>query len=373
MESVGRLAGGVAHDFNNMLSVILGYTELELAQLDKTQPLFKSLKEIRRAATRSADLTRQLLAFARKQTVTPKVLDLNKTLEGMLKMLRRLLGEDIDLIWRPEEDLWPVKLDASQVDQLLTNLCVNARDAIRGVGRITIETARKDIDDDYCRGHQGFLPGKYVMIAVSDDGCGMDKETRDKIFEPFFTTKGSRQGTGLGLSTVYGIVRQNNGLINVYSEPGQGSTFRIYLPSYLGQAIEEMGPEAETIPRGNGEMVLIVEDEPLILKLAERILHGIGYTVLPADSPKKALQMAAAHTGDIALVITDVVMPELNGRELAASLTELYPDIKCLFMSGYTSDVIAHHGVLDEGVNFIQKPFTTRELALKVSEVIRKE
>jgi len=370
MESVGRLAGGVAHDFNNMLSVILGYTELEMAQLDESQPLYNSLKEIRRAATRSANLTRQLLAFARKQTVTPKVLDLNRTLEGMLKMLRRLLGEDIDLVWRPTENIWPVKLDASQVDQLLTNLCVNARDAIRDVGRITIETGKKILDEAYCSQNQGFVPGEYVMLTVSDDGCGMPRETRDKIFEPFFTTKGSRQGTGLGLSTVYGIVKQNNGFINVYSEPGHGTTFRIYLPSYLGQAAENIKQDAQTVPHGNGEVVLIVEDEPLILNLAERMLQNIGYTVLSADSPKKALQLAKAHIGDVTLVVTDVVMPELNGQELAARLKGLYPDIKCLFMSGYTANVIAHHGVLDEGVNFIQKPFTTSELALKVNEAL---
>lgn len=373
MESVGRLAGGVAHDFNNMLSVILGYTELELAKLDETQPLFRSLKEIRKAASRSADLTRQLLAFARKQTVTPKVLDLNKTLEGMLKMLRRLLGEDIDLIWQSEGNLLPVKLDASQVDQLLTNLCVNARDAIENVGKIVIETGTQILDEAYCRQHRGFLPGEYIMLAVSDDGCGMDKETQDKIFEPFFTTKGSRQGTGLGLSTVYGIVKQNNGFINVYSEPGQGTTFRIYLPSYMGEAVEDIKREAETIPRGSGEVVLIVEDEPLILTLAEKMLKTLGYSVLPADSPKKALQLAEAHTGDIELVVTDVVMPELNGRELAERLKKLYPDIKYLFMSGYTANVIAHRGVLDEGVNFIQKPFSTRELAQKVSEAITSE
>ena len=370
MESVGRLAGGVAHDFNNMLSVILGYTELEMAQLDESQPLYNSLKEIRRAATRSANLTRQLLAFARKQTVTPKVLDLNRTLEGMLKMLRRLLGEDIDLVWRPTENIWPVKLDASQVDQLLTNLCVNARDAIRDVGRITIETGKKILDEAYCSQNQGFVPGEYVMLTVSDDGCGMPRETRDKIFEPFFTTKGSRQGTGLGLSTVYGIVKQNNGFINVYSEPGHGTTFRIYLPSYLGQAAENIKQDAQTVPHGNGEVVLIVEDEPLILNLAERMLQNIGYTVLTADSPKKALQLAKTHIGDVTLVVTDVVMPELNGQELAARLKDLYPDIKCLFMSGYTANVIAHHGVLDEGVNFIQKPFTTSELALKVNEAL---
>ena len=236
MESVGRLAGGVAHDFNNMLGVILGHAELALEQVDPAQPLHADLEEIRKAAERSADLTRQLLAFARKQTVAPKVLDLNETVEGMLKMLRRLIGEDIDLAWLPGADLWPVKMDPSQIDQILANLCVNARDAIAGVGKVTIETGNGAFDEDYCADHAGFVPGEYVLLAVSDDGCGMDKETLAHIFEPFFTTKEMGKGTGLGLATVYGIVKQNNGFINVYSEPGQGTTFKIYLPRHVGKA-----------------------------------------------------------------------------------------------------------------------------------------
>ncbi|MBI4793410.1 MAG: response regulator, partial [Deltaproteobacteria bacterium] len=230
MESVGRLAGGVAHDFNNMLGVIIGHAELTLDQMDPTHPLFASMQEIRKAAVRSADLTRQLLAFARKQTVAPKVLDLNETVEGMFKMLRRLIGEDINLVWLPDSDLWPVKMDPSQIDQILANLCVNARDAIVGVGKVTIETHTITFDEACCAEHPGFMPGDFVMLAVSDDGKGMDQETLDKIFEPFFTTKGTGRGTGLGLATVYGVVKQNNGFINVYSEPGQGSTIKIYLP-----------------------------------------------------------------------------------------------------------------------------------------------
>ncbi len=248
MESVGRLAGGVAHDFNNMLGVIIGHTELALEQMDPAQPLFTSMQEIRKAALRSADLTRQLLAFARKQTVAPKVLDLNETVEGMLKMLRRLIGEDIDLVWLPDSDLWPVKMDPSQIDQILANLCVNARDAIEGVGKITIETHKVTFDEAYCADHSGFIPGDFVMLAVSDDGQGMDKETLDKIFEPFFTTKGIGKGTGLGLATVYGIVKQNNGFINVYSEPGQGTTFKIYLPRHAAET-EQMERKARLLPR----------------------------------------------------------------------------------------------------------------------------
>ncbi|BBO84167.1 PAS domain-containing sensor histidine kinase [Desulfosarcina ovata] len=370
MESIGRLAGGVAHDFNNMLNVILGYTELELSQLDDTQPIFTTLQEIRKAAQRSADLTRQLLAFARKQTVSPTVLDLNETLQGMLKMLQRLLGEDIDLIWRPALDLWPVRIDASQIDQLLTNLCINARDAIRDVGKITIETGTTTFDEAYCREHRGFVPGRFVVLAVSDDGCGMDRETADKIFEPFFTTKGESKGTGLGLSTVYGIVKQNHGFINVYSEPGDGTTIRIYLPCHAGADIPHPQATLETLPQGQDEMILVVEDEPLILKLAEKLLKSLGYRVLLAKNPKEALRIAEGHTDRIALVLTDVVMPELNGRELAERLKVLSPGIKCLFMSGYTANVIAHHGVLDEGVTFIQKPFSKKDLAIKVREAM---
>ena len=236
MESVGRLAGGVAHDFNNMLGVILGHAEMAMEQVDSAHPLHADLQEIQKAAKRSADLTRQLLAFARKQTIAPKVLDLNETVEGMLKMLRRLIGEDIDLAWLPDNNLWLVKVDPSQMDQILANLCVNARDAITGTGKITIETANIAFDASYCAEHAGFVPGEYVLLAVSDNGCGMDKETQGRIFEPFFTTKGVGEGTGLGLATVYGIVKQNNGFINVYSEPAQGTTFRIYLPRHAAQS-----------------------------------------------------------------------------------------------------------------------------------------
>jgi PAS domain S-box-containing protein len=372
MESVGRLAGGVAHDYNNMLSVILGYTELALDKVDPNDPLHADLQEILTAARRSTDITRQLLAFARKQTVAPKVLDLNKTLEAMLKMLRKLIGEDIDLAWHPRANLWPVKMDPSQVDQILANLCVNARDAIAGVGKVTIETDKTTFDAAYCSDHVGFIPGEFALLAVSDNGRGMDKETLNKLFEPFFTTKGVGRGTGLGLATVYGIVKQNDGFINVYSEPGKGTTFKIYLPRHAGEAEGISAEGAAEIPKGHGEIVLVVEDEASILKLANRILDGLGYKVLTAGTPGEAMVLAKEHADNIHLLITDVVMPEMNGRELADRLQALYPDLKTLFMSGYTANVIAHRGVLEAGVCFIPKPFSKKALAVKVREALDK-
>jgi two-component system cell cycle sensor histidine kinase/response regulator CckA len=370
MESVGRLAGGVAHDFNNMLGVILGRAEMALEQVDPGQPLHDDLEEIRQAAERSAHLTRQLLAFARKQIIAPKVLDLSETVESMLSMLKRVIGEDIDLSWQPQADLWSVKVDPSQIDQILANLCVNARDAIGGIGKMTIETANSTLDAAYCAHHAGYVPGEYVRLAVSDDGPGMARETLSHIFEPFFTTKGVGEGTGLGLATVYGIVKQNNGFINVYSEPDQGTTFTIYLPRHAGKA-ERPWTEAPAEPAARGhETILLVEDEPAILRLTTRLLEGQGYTVLAASTPSEAIRLARDHAGEIPLLITDVVMPEMNGRDLAKNLLSLHPDLKQLFTSGYTADVIAHNGVLDEGVHFIQKPFSTQDLAAKVREVL---
>ena len=372
MESVGRLAGGVAHDYNNMLSVITGYAELAIDKIAPEDPLQADLQEILSAARRSADITRQLLAFARKQTIDPKVLDLNETVESMLKMLRRLIGEDIDLSWKPGPGLWPVKIDPSQLDQILANLCVNARDAISDVGKITIETDNVYFDQEYCEDHVEFIPGEYVLLAVSDDGRGMDKETLDKIFEPFFTTKDVGKGTGLGLPMIYGIVKQNEGFINVYSEPEKGTTFRIYLPRH-GEAPKQIETDmAEEIPFGSGETVLIVEDEVSILKLTQRILERFGYKVLATPSPQEAMSRAKEHPGELHLLITDVVMPEMNGRDLAERLLIEYPNLKVLFMSGYTANVIAHRGVLDVGVHFIQKPFSNRDFAVKVREALEK-
>lgn len=370
IESLGRLAGGVAHDYNNMLNVIIGYTEMALEEVGPDTPLHTDLVEILNAAKRSAAITNQLLAFARRQTIAPEVLDLNATIEGMLKMLRRLIGEDIDLAWLPETTLWPVKMDPSQVDQILVNLCVNSRDAITAVGKITIETENAVFEQAYCADHAGFAPGDFVMLAVSDDGCGMNKEVLANIFEPFFTTKKLGEGTGLGLATVFGIVKQNEGFINVYSESGRGTTIKIYLPRYTGAAPAEKERETLAAPRGRGETVLVVEDEPSILKLAENLLLKLGYTVLTAESPDRAISLAGSGDAKIDLLITDVVMPEMSGRELEKKLRELYPEIECIFMSGYTANVIAHRGILDDDVNFIQKPFSKKDLAVIVRRVL---
>jgi two-component system, cell cycle sensor histidine kinase and response regulator CckA len=369
MESVGRLAGGVAHDFNNMLGVIIGHTELVLRQVDSTQPFFSNLQEVRKAAQRSADLTRQLLAFARKQTIAPKVLDLNETVESMLKMLRHLIGEDINLAWLPSKNLWPVNMDPSQIDQILANLCVNARDAIAGVGKVTIETGTSVFDEVYCANHAECVPGEYMLLSVSDDGCGMNKEILDKLFEPFFTTKELGKGTGLGLATVYGIVKQNNGFINVSSEPGKGTTFTICLPRFKGNR-EQMRKEGSGEPARGDETILLVEDDQATLGMTTLMLQRFGYTILAASAPGEAIRIAKEHTGKIHLLVTDVVMPDMNGRDLAENLLSQSPHFKCLFMSGYTSDVIGHHGMLGEGVNFIQKPFSLQALATKVREVL---
>ena len=370
MESVGRLAGGVAHDYNNMLSVIIGYTELALEKLDVGQPLHNDIMEVHKAAMRSTKISRQLLAFARRQTINPVALNLNEVVGNMLSMLRRLIGENIDLIWQPGSGLWPVKMDPVQIDQLLANLCVNARDAIADTGRIIIETHAVTLDEAYCAEHAGFVPGDFVQLAVSDDGEGMDSATLDMIFEPFFTTKDVGQGTGLGLATVYGIVKQNNGFVNAYSELGKGTTFKIYLPRMTEAASVEAGIEKVPIPKGNGETILVVEDEASILQLAERVLRSLNYNVLTAGSPAEAVALSESYTGNIALLITDVIMPEMNGKEVAQHLTSSFPQMKCLFMSGYTASVIAHHGVLDAGVHFIQKPFSKNELAVSVRKAL---
>jgi PAS domain S-box-containing protein len=370
MESVGRLAGGVAHDFNNMLSVIIGYAELALDQVDPSSQLHQEIREIYNAAKRSADITQQLLAFARKQTITPRVLDLNDTFEGMLKMLRRLIGEDIELVWLPGSGLGQIKMDPSQLDQLLANLCVNSRDAIKGVGKVTVQTSMVTFDEVYCENHEGFTPGDFVLLAIKDDGCGMDKEILSKIFEPFFTTKEVGKGTGLGLATVYGIVNQNNGFVNVYSEPGHGTTFNIYLPVHQSDVGEIRAKTITDIPLGGKETILIVEDEASVLKLGRTMLERLGYTVLTASTPFDAIRSAEANASKINLVITDVIMPEMNGRDLSDQLHALYPEIKSLFMSGYTADVIAHRGILDEGVHFIHKPFSIKDLAVKVREAL---
>jgi PAS domain S-box-containing protein len=370
MESIGRLAGGVAHDFNNILQSILGYSQLLLDSLPPKEPTFEYADEILHEANRAAALTRQLLAFARKQTYLPRALDINDTIAGLLKMLKRLIGEDIDLLWKPGKETWMVKMDPSQVDQILANLVVNARDSIEGVGKIILETDNVEIDENYCADHLGFLPGQYVMIGVSDDGVGIDKETLAWIFEPFFTTKELGKGTGLGLPTVYGIVKQNNGFINVYSEPGGGATFHIYLPRHVGEEAPREEPRDSIALTTGTETILLVEDDGSLLSLATQLLVQLGYTVLPADAPALALELARSHADPIDLLMTDVVMPGMNGRDLWRQLSVLRPGLKCLFMSGYTANVIAHRGVLEDDVHFLQKPFSREALAVKLREVL---
>ena len=370
MESIGRLAGGIAHDFNNLLTVILGRSELALMKTAPTDPLTGSLTEIHRAAERSADLTRQLLAFARKQTIEPRVLDLNEAVSGMLKMMQRLIGENIQLAWLPANNLWKINVDPSQIDQILANLCVNARDAIADVGKITIETGKIVFDQEFCAKNVGFLPGEYVRLAVSDTGCGMDKETITHIFEPFYTTKGVGQGTGLGLSTVYGVVKQNNGFINCYSEPGQGTIFKIYLPRHRGESEETTEGEIDAVPKSRGETLLLVDDDPNIMGTAALMLGELDYTVLTAGTPGEAIRVVMEHAGEIQLLVTDVIMPEMNGVDLAGKILATRSGMKVLFMSGYTEDAITQHGVLEAGVNFLHKPFSLSSIATKIREVL---
>ena len=369
MESVGRLAGGVAHDFNNMLQAIFGYAGLALEQAGDSAELKEDLEEILKAARRSTDLTQQLLAFARKQTVLPRLLDLNETVASMLKMLQRLIGENIQLVWSPHPALWPVLIDPVQIDQMLANLTVNARDAIGGAGRIIIETANRSAADGAFPLPADAEPGDYVMLSVCDTGSGIDAATREHLFEPFFTTKALGHGTGLGLATVYGIVKQNRGQIVVQSEPGRGTTFTIFLPRSLGAAGAPT-EKRETATRGGTETVLLVEDEAQILNLGKRILEERGYSVLAASLPEEALALVARFPGPIHLMITDVVMPGLNGRELQARVAALKPGLRCLYISGYTAEVIAHQGVMEEGMALLPKPFSVAGFAQKVREVL---
>jgi nitrogen-specific signal transduction histidine kinase/ActR/RegA family two-component response regulator len=369
MEAIGTLAGGVAHDFNNMLQVIIGHAHLSLEDNSLPSMLRESLVEIEKAARRSATLTKQLLGFARKQTVKHEVLNLNETISEILNMLRRLIGENIKFDWIPGKDLWNIKMDSSQVDQILANLTVNGRDAIKGTGRISIETYNSVIDRFLCSEHPEYVPGDYAVIAVSDTGRGMDKESLSHIFEPFYTTKGPGKGTGLGLATVYGIVKQNNGFINVYSEPEHGTTFKIYLPRTLENMIKTKDA-GETILKRGSETILMVEDELAILLLGKTMLEQFGYKVITAGNPETACQAAMKCKDEIKLLITDVVMPEMNGKQMLEKIRAICPDVKAMYMSGYTANVIAHQGILEENVAFIQKPFSMHELSKKVREAL---
>jgi PAS domain S-box-containing protein len=370
MESIGTLAGGVAHDFNNMLNVISGHAELALKKITPSDPVYTDLLQIQNGAARSADITRQLLGFARKQTIAPRVMDLNDTVEKMLQMLGRLIGEDIDLLWKPAAEPCIVKIDPSQIDQILANLCVNARDAVEEGGKITIESGLTVFDQAYCESHAGFVPGEFVLLAVSDNGCGMAPDIRKKVFEPFFSTKAPGKGTGLGLSTVYGIVKQNSGFVNVYSEPGRGTTIKLYFPRQDQPVDRPSPPPARRMPRGNNETILVVEDEETILEMLETMLENLGYRVLSAAQPRRALSLAQTHPGSVDLLMTDMVMPEMNGRRLAEEMSAIFPEIRTIFMSGYTANVIAHQGVLEDGVHFLQKPFSMEALAGILRQVL---
>jgi PAS domain S-box-containing protein len=372
LESVGRLAGGVAHDFNNMLGVILGRAELLLKDLPDPSPLRHGLEQIQTAARRSAELTRQLLTFARRQAVAPRVINLNEAVSGMLKMLRRLIGEDIRLAWSPDPDLWHVCVDLSQLDQILTNLCVNARDAIGGNGTIEIVTRNVTLDAAFCATKVGLTPCRYVMLAVADTGQGIPPEVLPHVFEPFFTTKMPGQGTGLGLATVYGIVRQNGGFLDVTSQPGQGTTFRIYLPRVLKPSPDLQPEPPLDPPRARaGETILLVEDEPGILEVGRIMLESLGYQVLAARTPADALQIIKdRHPSTIHLLVTDVVMPQMNGRELGERLAAAIPGLPHLFMSGYTADIVAHRGIDDQRHHFLAKPFSLESLATKVRQIL---
>ena len=373
MEAIGRLAGGIAHDFNNLLMVISGYSEFLLERLGPDQSLRGPAKEISAAAERATSLTRQLLAFSRKQMLTPKVLDLNAVITENLKMLTRLIGEDIDLVMIPGGDLGAVKADPGQIEQVILNLAVNARDAMPQGGKLTIETSNVTLDEAYARVHAPVQPGDYTMLAITDTGVGMDSETQTRIFEPFFTTKGTK-GTGLGLSTVYGIVKQSGGYIWVYSEPGRGTSFKIYMPHVTADevaAVEQpaaaAAPAAVETPR---ETILVVEDEVNLRRLTRQFLENQGYSVMEAADGAAAVQICVAHQGIIHLLLTDVIMPGMNGRELAHRVSEIRPNIKVLYMSGYTENAIGHNGTLDAGITLLQKPFTLHALKAKVREVL---
>ena len=370
MEAVGRLAGGVAHDFNNMLTVISGYNRMLLDDLSPLDPLRGNAEEILKAADRAAALTNQLLAFSRRQIIRPRVLNPNRVLINTQKMLQRLIGEDVQLVLNTAPDAGNMRADPTHIEQAIVNLAVNARDAMPAGGRITIETANVHLDENYTRTHLGMHPGEFVMIAMSDTGHGMDSETRRHIFEPFFTTKERGKGTGLGLATVYGMVKQSGGDIWVYSELGKGTTFKLYFPRVSEPVSESADVDADQPKARGSETVLVVEDEQAVRDLTVKMMRQLGYHVLAAASGAEAIEISKAHTGQIALLLTDVVMPGMSGRQVADILAKTRPEIRVLYLSGYTENTMVHHGVLEEGVSFLPKPFSREVLAKKVREIL---
>jgi two-component system cell cycle sensor histidine kinase/response regulator CckA len=370
MEAIGRLAGGVAHDFNNLLTVIHGYSDMALAQLRDGDPLRENIEEIRRAAIRAAALTRQLLAFSRKQYLQPALVDLNGMLGEIEKMLRRLIGEDIELSIQPADDLWPVRVDPGQIEQVVMNLVVNARDAMPQGGKLTITTANVELDESYTATHPDARPGPHALLAVSDDGVGMERQTLAHLFEPFFTTKGPEKGTGLGLATAYGIVKQSGGHIAVYSEVGHGTCFKVYLPRDPEAAATDSQSQPPLAASNGRETVLLVEDEAGVRTLARQVLQQHGYDVLEASNGRDALHLSEEYSRPIHLLATDTVMPQMSGRELADRLAKLRPEMKVLFVSGYMDDAVLRHGLRHADAPFLQKPYTPQALAQKVREVL---
>ncbi|HUZ45802.1 MAG TPA: response regulator [Terriglobia bacterium] len=370
MEAIGRLAGGVAHDFNNLLTVIAGYCQLLLDRLGPNDPMRTSVGQIKEAGDRAASLTRQLLAFSRKQVLAPQVLNLNQVVANMNKMLTRLIGEDVELVTICFPGLWRVKADPGQIEQVMMNLAVNARDAMPRGGKLTIETANANLDKNFPDQHFVIIPGSYVMLAVSDTGTGMNQEIRSRIFEPFYTTKELGKGTGLGLSTVYGIVKQSGGYIWVYSEPEKGTTFKVYLPRAEADAEEPKQAESVLRTQAGSETILLVEDNEAVRTFVRCVLEARGYRLLEAGGSEDALKAVERHAGPIHLLLTDVVMPRMSGTELALRIASLHPETKVLYMSGYTDNAIVHHGVLDAGRHFLQKPFIPEALTQKIREVL---
>ena len=370
MEAVGRLAGGIAHDFNNLLMVIQGHAELLTDRMKPGESLRRNAEQIQEASQRATSLTRQLLAFSRKQMLAPVVLNVQAVVSDMGKILRRLIGEDVELVTVNAPDLKRVKADRSQIEQVIMNLAVNARDAMPRGGKLTIETANVEFDDSYSRAPVVLMPGRYVMLAVTDNGTGMDADTQAHIFEPFYTTKEKGKGTGLGLATVYGIVKQSGGYVWVYSEIGRGTTFKIYLPSVEEEvAPREIRKAVASLPRGT-ETVLLVEDEEGVRELAKEYLESCGYKVLVAQNGQAAIDLVSKHSGPIDLMMTDIVMPGLSGSDLAKKVQSLRPDIRVVYMSGYTDQAIIHHGILSSDVLLLQKPFTMSTLAHKLREAL---